>query len=292
MSFELKIRELISDNYSGSAAILEKIIRSIYTYLNGNEIDAVFLRENLTKITAHFPDLAVLHHFLQQFFDLLYEIEMHPISEEKSVKKIEQFLGEYNLEWKENIALAAEKMGRLVDFHNKKILLHSNSYTIHVLFEHLSLHNISPSIYQTMSGPVFEGKIQASVLSDLGCKVRFINEAAIGRFIHEIDFAVMGADNVFTDGFTNKIGTYPIGLVCREAGIPLYVLTDSRKRSPIDFNTHTNAVFKTEAPQGELWEDHPEAIIPMNYYFEFTPNELVTAYYFEDQWWDMTKKAE
>ncbi len=292
MSFELKIRELISDNYSGSAAILEKIIRSIYTYLNGNEMDPVFLRENLQKVTAHFPDLAVLHHFLQQFFDLLDEIENHPLPTEKSVKKIEQFIGAYNLEWKENIALAAEKMGRLVDFQNKRILLHSNSYTIHILFEHLALHNIFPSIYQTMSGPVFEGKLQASVLSDLGCKIRFINEAAIGRFIHEIDFAVMGADNVFTDGFTNKIGTYPIGLVCREAGKPLYVLSDSRKRSPIDFNTHTNAVFKTEAPKGELWEDHPEAIIPMNYYFEFTPKELVTAYYFEDQWWDMAKKKE
>lgn len=292
MSFELKIRELISDNYSGSAAILEKIIRSIYTYLNGNDIDPVFLRENLQKVTAHFPDLAVLHHFLQQFFDLLEEIEINPLSKEKSLKKIERFMSAYDHEWKENIDLAAEKMGRLVDFKQKRILLHSNSYTIHILFEHLAIHNIFPSIYQTMSGPVFEGKLQASILSDLGCKIRFINEAAIGRFIHEIDFAVMGADNVFTDGFTNKIGTYPIGLVCREAGKPLYVLSDSRKRSPIDFNTHTNAVFKTEAPRAELWTNPPEAITPVNYYFEFTPKELVTAYFFEDQWWDMTKKKD
>ena len=255
-------------------------------------MDPVFLRENLQKVTAHFPDLAVLHHFLQQFFDLLEEIETHPLPAEKSIKKIERFIGAYNQEWKENIDLAAEKMGRLVDFKHKKILLHSNSYTIHVLFEHLALHKIFPSIYQTMSGPVFEGKLQASILSDLGCKIRFINEAAIGRFINEIDFAVMGADNVFTDGFTNKIGTYPIALVCREAGKPLYVLSDSRKRSPIDFNTHTNAVFKTEAPRTELWTNPPKAITPVNYYFEFTPKELAAAYFFEDQWWDMAKQAE
>ncbi len=287
MSFELKIRELISDNYSGSAAILEKIIKSIYTYLNSEVIDAAYLRENLLKVTAHFPDLAVLNHFLQQFFDLLEEIEMMALPKEKALQKIERFMSSYNLMWKENIDKAAEKMGRLVMFQNKKVLLHSNSYTIHVLFEHLAMHKIFPSVYQTMSGPVFEGKLQARKLSELGCKVRFINESAIGRFIHEIDFAVMGADNVFTDGFTNKIGTYPIALVCREAGKPLYVLSDSRKRSPIDFDTHARAIFEPEAPQGELWENPPETIIPVNYYFEFTPREFVNAYFFEDQWWDL-----
>jgi translation initiation factor eIF-2B subunit alpha len=287
MSFELKIRELISDNYSGSAAILEKIIKSIYTYLNSDVIDAAYLRENLLKVTAHFPDLAVLKHFLQQFFDLLEEIELMALPKEKAIQKIERFLGTYNQMWKENIDMAAEKMGRLVMFQNKKVLLHSNSYTIHVLFEHLAMHKIFPSVYQTTSGPVFEGKLQARKLSELGCKVRFINESAIGRFIHEIDFAVMGADNVFTDGFTNKIGTYPIALVCREAGKPLYVLSDSRKRSPIDFDTHARAIFEPEGPQGELWENPPEKITPVNYYFEFTPKEFVKAYFFEDQWWDL-----
>lgn len=287
MSFELKIRELISDNYSGSAAILEKIIKSIYTHLNSDGIDTAYLRENLLKVTTHFPDLAVLNHFLQQFFDLLEEIEMMALPKEKAIQKIERFLGTYNQMWKENIDMAAEKMGRLVMFQNQKVLLHSNSYTIHVLFEHLAMHKIFPSVYQTTSGPVFEGKLQARKLSDLGCKVHFINESAVGRFIHEIDFAVMGADNVFTDGFTNKIGTYPIALVCREAGKPLYVLSDSRKRSPIDFNTHARAIFEPEGPQDELWENPPETITPVNYYFEFTPKEFVNAYFFEDQWWDL-----
>ncbi|MBW6491411.1 MAG: hypothetical protein K0B15_09495 [Lentimicrobium sp.] len=290
MSFELKIRELISDNYSGSAAILEKIIKSIRTYLNGNEIDAAYLHENLTKVTNHFPDLAVLHHFLQQFFYLIEEVQVNDLNLEKSKKKIEHFIDDYTGQWKESIDMASEKMARLVDFHNKKILLHSNSYTIHVLFEHLANHHIFPSVYQTMSGPVFEGKLEARLLSDLGCKVHLINEAAIGRFINEIDFAVVGADNVFVDGFTNKIGTYPIALVCREAGKKFYVLSDSRKRSPFDFSTRTHAIFEPEAPNSELWENPPKAITPVNYYFEFTPRELVTAFFFEDQWWDQSKK--
>ena len=73
MSFQQKIRELIADNYSGSAAILEKIIRSIQTYVNKREIDQTYLRENLDKVINHFPDLAVLHHFMQQIYDLLDE---------------------------------------------------------------------------------------------------------------------------------------------------------------------------------------------------------------------------
>ncbi|MBK6345920.1 MAG: hypothetical protein IPF68_08245 [Bacteroidales bacterium] len=291
MSFQLKIRDLVADNYSGSAAILDKIIHSIQTYINGREIDHSYLRLNLDKVTGHFPDLAVLHHFMQQLYDLLDQAVAEDWSTEKTVSKIGKFINEYNLIWHECIGQAAEKMERLVKFSNKRILLHSNSSSIHVLFEHLATHHIFPSVYQTMSGPVYEGKLQARALSDLGCKVHFINEAAIGRFIHEVDFAVMGADNVFTDGFTNKIGTYPIALVCREAGKPFYVICDSRKRSPVDFKSRINAIFEPEEPTGELWQNPPKAITPVNYYFEFTPKNLVTAYYFEDTWWDSAKEG-
>ncbi len=287
MSFEIKIRELISDNYSGSAAILEKIIKSIQTYINSKDVNQEYLRENLEKVTNHFPDLAVLHHFMQQFYDLLDDAVTGNWTNEKTINRIGQFLASYTRQWEDSIGEAAERMERLVQFQGKKILLHSNSSSIHILFEHLATHNIFPPVYQTMSGPVFEGKLQARALSDLGCKVHFINEAAIGRFIHEIDFAVMGADNVFTDGFTNKIGTYPIALVCREAGKPFYVICDSRKRSPVDFRSRVTAIFESEEPQEELWNNAPKAITPVNYYFEFTPNSLVTSYFFEDTWWEI-----
>jgi len=287
MSFELKIRELILDNYSGSAALLEKIIRSIQTYINARELDSEYLRSNLDHVTTHFPDLAVLHHFMQQFYDLFDQAAESNWPLEKTIHKVEVFLTSYRQIWDESIGQAAEKMERLVKFQGKRVLLHSNSSSIHVLFEHLATHHIFPSVYQTMSGPVYEGKLQARALSDLGCKVHFINEAAVGRFIHEVDFAVMGADNVFTDGFTNKIGTYPIALVCREASIPFYVITDSRKRSPVDFKSRINVIFEPEKPSDELWKDAPRAITPYNYYFEFTPNQLVSAYYFEDTWWDV-----
>ena len=290
MSFQLKIRELLSDNYSGSAAILEKIIKSIQTYINGTDIDHNFLRTNLDKVINHFPDLAVLHHFMQQFYDLLDQADGESWTQEKTIARITRFISTYTQIWSESIGQAAERMERLIGFQGKKILLHSNSSSIHILFEHLATHNIFPSVYQTMSGPVYEGKLQARVLSDFGCKVHFINEAAIGRFIHEIDFAVMGADNVFKDGFTNKIGTYPLALVCREAGKPFYVICDSRKRSPVDFKSRIKAIFEPEEPSGELWQNAPHTITPVNYYFEFTPKDLVSAYFFEDAWWDLTKK--
>lgn len=292
MSFELKIREIISDNYSGSAALLDKIIKSIQTYINHQEVDPDDLRTNLNAISAHFPDLAVLHHFLQQFFDLLESLEESGKSKSVQGARIETFIKNYLSQWDDSIGQAAERMTRMVHFQHKKILLHSNSSSIHVLFEHLALHHIFPSVYQTMSGPVFEGKLQARILSDLGCKVHFINEVAIGRFIHEIDFAVVGADNVFSDGFTNKVGTYPIALVCREANKPLYVICDSRKRSPLDFKSRTSAIFESNKPSEELWSNPPKAITTENYYFEFTPRKLVNAFFFDDTWWEIDEKEE
>lgn len=292
MSFELKIREIITDNYSGSAALLDKIIKSIQTYINHQEIDLTYLRTNLNNVTTHFPDLAVLHHFLQMFLDLLEDIEQSRTDRSHLAVRIESFINIYISQWNDSMGQAAERMTRMVKFQHKKILLHSNSSSIYVLFEHLAMHNIFPSVYQTMSGPVFEGKLQARALSDLGCKVRFINEAAVGRFINEIDFAVVGADNVFLDGFTNKIGTYPIALVCREAARPFYVLCDSRKRSPIDFKSRENPVFEPGKPAEELWKNAPEAITPENYYFEFTPRKYVKAFFFDDTWWEVNEKEE
>lgn len=289
MSFEVKIKELIADNYSGSAAILDKLIRSVQTYINSREIDTTYLRENLEKVARSFPDLAVLHHFLQHFYDFLEHIDEQALSNTRKKTRIEFFIAEYTRVWEESIDLAAEKMARLVQFYGKKILLHSNSSSIHILFRHLTYRKIYPSIYQTMSGPVYEGKIQAGVLADLGCTVHFINEAAVGRFINEIDFAVVGADNVFSDGFTNKVGTYPIALVCKEAQKPLYVICDSRKRSPVDYKSRINAMYEKEAPASELWPKAPDAVKPVNYYFEFTPKSLVTAYFFEDSWVDVSK---
>lgn len=289
MSFEVKIKELIADNYSGSAAILDKCIKSIQTYINSREIDTLYLRDNLERVARSFPDLAVLHHFMQHFFDFLDHIDEQVLSNTRKKTRIEFFIAEYTRVWDESIDLAAEKMARLVQFYGKRILLHSNSSSIHILFRHLTYRKVYPSVYQTMSGPVYEGKIQAGILADLGCTVHFINEAAIGRFINEIDFAVVGADNVFSDGFTNKVGTYPIALVCKEAEKPLYVICDSRKRSPVDYKSRTNAIYEKEAPATELWAKAPDAIKPVNYYFEFTPKNLVTAYFFEDTWIDLSK---
>jgi GTP1/Obg family GTP-binding protein len=113
MSFQLKIRELISDNYSGSAAILDKIIRSIQTYINNREIDQEYLRTNLDSVTNHFPDLAVLHHFMQQFYDLLDEMTQKDWPVAKTISKIERFISSYNETWNESIGQAAERMERL-----------------------------------------------------------------------------------------------------------------------------------------------------------------------------------
>ncbi len=292
MSFELKIKELMADNYSGSAAVLDKLIKSILIYINSREIDTAYLRERIEKVAISFPDLAVLHHFIQHFFEFLDRLEEHSLSNARMKSRIEFFIAEYTREWDESIDNAAEKMARLVQFYDKRILLHSNSSSIHILFKHLAVRKIFPSVYQTMSGPVFEGKIQAGVLADLGCVVHFINEAAIGKFINEIDFAVVGADNVFKDGFTNKIGTYPIALVCKEAQKPLYVICDSRKRSPLNYSSRTNAMFEKEAPASELWAKAPDSIKPVNYYFEFTPHNLVTAYFYDDTWINLAKNDE
>lgn len=80
MSFEVKIKEIIADNYSGSAAILDKLVKSVNTYINSRDIDTIYLRGNLEKVARSFPDLAVLHHFMQHFFEFLDHLDEQDLS--------------------------------------------------------------------------------------------------------------------------------------------------------------------------------------------------------------------
>lgn len=291
MSFELKIKEIITDNYSGSAALLDKLIKSIQTYINYQEIDRDYLQDSLNSITEHFPHLSVINHFLQQFYNLLEDIQPEIGHNEQAGARIESFLSGYISEWKDNMGQAAERMTRLIKFQHKKILLHSNSSSIHVLFEHLAMHNIFPTIYQTMSAPAFEGKIQANALSELGCKIRLIKEVAVKRFIHETDFAITGAETIFNNGYTNKKGSLLIAHACHETSRPLYVICDSRKRSPIDFIARSGYGSGQEvppiAPFDKVTESNATEYAPP----DFIDNKNVHTYFFEDTWWDMHKKA-
>lgn len=223
-----------------------------------------------------------MHHFLTKFENKITEvIKVHGHGNSAFNNRLLEFIDEYQRKWKTPIIEAARTMSSEINFHDKKILLHSNSSSLHKVFGYLASKNIFPLIYQTLSGPANEGKDQALVLADMGFELRFIHESATGIFAKETDMMLLGADKIYHDCFINKIGSLSIALLAKYAGKPLYVLADSRKLTGNQLDPETdNYPGNTRPPEG-LWEQPPEKVHPINYYFEKIPNVLVDKFFFE-----------
>ncbi|MBN2175025.1 MAG: hypothetical protein JW731_12905 [Bacteroidales bacterium] len=275
--FHHRIDTIISDNQSGSTAILDQIIESLLNYQNWKSLNVpVEVRHEMKRLFDKFSNFSVVFHFINSFFNELRKNDR--------VEPVIRFVKDYKSQWESNLEKACEQITREIDFNSKSVLLHSNSSAIHRLFKYLQKNHVNPQVFQTASPPVVEGKVQADVLYKMDFSVTFIQEAAVENFIREIDFAVFGADLVTEDFFINKAGTFPLALTLKYFQKPLYVFSDTRKyiklRS-LPEKVKNNLVFEKEKPKSELWNDSPDHIVVRNFYFDKTPNHLVTGFYSE-----------
>jgi methylthioribose-1-phosphate isomerase len=101
------------------------------------------------------------------------------------------------------------------------------------------------------------------------------------------DAVVVGADRIAANGDTaNKVGTYSLALAAHRAGIPFVV---AAPESTIDESTATGADIPIELrPDEEVTTIHgvpvaPEGTRALNYAFDVTPADLITAIVTEDR---------
>ena len=94
---------------------------------------------------------------------------------------------------------------------------------------------------------------------------------------------VVGADRVAANGdVANKIGTYSLALAARAAGIPFVV---AAPESTLDEATPSGAAIPIEQRPGAevAGPAAPAGTRALNYAFDITPAELVTAIVTEDR---------
>ncbi len=279
MCFEKQINKIINDRYSGSVEVLQNTIDSVIKFLSENppnfKADIIVQLNCLIKAR---PEFIVLFHFINNLF---LEIER---SKNPDILSIKKYIKTYQNNWKDNLKNLSETITNSLIFKNKNILLHSNSKTITGVFEFIANHDFNCNIFQTASAPANEGEIQAKKLAMAKYKINYISECAISNFIEKIDFAIFGADGIFENFFINKIGTFQIVLLFNYFNKPVYVFSDTRKF----LNTTKVPKFLSEKmlsesikPSDELLKNPNNNIFPINYYFEKTPNNLITKFFTE-----------
>ncbi|MEP6994721.1 MAG: S-methyl-5-thioribose-1-phosphate isomerase [Acidobacteriota bacterium] len=132
--------------------------------------------------------------------------------------------------------------------------------------------------------PFLQGaRLTAWELSREGIPVELITDSMAGHFLSRggIEAVVVGADRIAANGdVANKIGTYTLGVLARENGVPFYVAAPT---TTIDLACPDGASIPIEErAQGEVLSFAgqpiaPEGVTARNVAFDVTPARFVTA---------------
>ncbi len=133
--------------------------------------------------------------------------------------------------------------------------------------------------------PVLQGaRLTAWELMQAGIDVTLITDSTAGVLMQkkEIDLVIVGTDRTAKNGdVANKIGTYPLAVLCKEHKIPFYV---AAPLSSIDFSISSGKQIPIEERGPEevthvfnRYRIAPEGVKVRNIAFDVTPHKYVTA---------------
>ena len=282
MSWKADLKKFESDNYSGSAELLEQYVELIIYWLDKGDLqsqkDRAFLMDHVRKLQDTHKTLFVLVHFYNQVIRVLNG------EAEDWNRMLLGFLREYKIVWSKVSTRLATQAVSVIDMNQKVILTHSQSSAVKEIFRQFPGNKKKVRIIQTESRPVFEGRLQASQLKRLGYEVVLVTDVGFSRHLDKINMILLGADSIYRDYFVNKAGTYNICLAGKNSGIPIYVLADSRKfwsslppaRQEIEYT-------EEQKPVNEVWVDPPDGIEVENFYFEKIPSAWVDGFITENE---------
>ena len=115
-----------------------------------------------------------------------------------------------------------------------------------------------------------------------GIPVTLVTDNSIGLLMQKglISKVIVGADRILRDGTVyNKIGTYMVAVLANRHNIPFYV---AAPKSTFDLTSTREQIIIEEREKEEVTEIcgckiAPEGVNVINYAFDMTPPELVSA---------------
>lgn len=285
-SFQKAIQRIRDDSSSGAAEIASKALDAIQTEivastdLPSQKLWHYLLKSTNLLLETH-PEMAALDSVLREFLgrvrstlqekessmkpaetvqgigaNLMHELRLR---EEQTVKNLASYLEPYEtvitLSWSSTVFRGLERLVQEDRVENKTIIV-------------------------AESRPLLEGRTLAAKLSQLGYKVDLIVDAAIGRYCHEANAAICGADAVLADGsILNKVGTYFMALSCADLDepIPFIVAATTAKFSYRSLKADYTPVITKRPPEEILENWRAVGVTPRNVYFEIIPARLVSV---------------
>ena len=155
-----------------------------------------------------------------------------------------------------------------------RILTHCHSSAVIGVLRAARRRGVEFEVVCTETRPLYQGRITARELLDMGVKTTMIVDSAVRTFLKEVDLVLVGADAITSEGnIINKIGTSLIALAAQEARVPFYVVTELLKFDPQTIHGDYEAIEERAA--SEIWPDAPEGLAIRNPAFEVTRRDYI-----------------
>ena len=158
--------------------------------------------------------------------------------------------------------------------NNSVILTHCHSSTVTYLLKKAKQEGKSFEIICTETRPIFQGRITAKEMLELGVNTTLIADSAARFFMNQVDFVIVGADAITSEGnVINKIGTSMIALAAHEARTRFYVVSELLKFDPITMYGEYEKI--EERNPNEIWKNPPKNLIIRNPAFDVTRRDFI-----------------
>lgn len=142
------------------------------------------------------------------------------------------------------------------------------------------LDTLPPSrlVVVTTGEPLGQGARVARLVAAAGHSVVYTPDMSVGRVISRVDAFVTGVESFYRDGsLANTVGSLPIALLCRHAGVPVVAPAELLK---CDIDVHTAADAPLRARLLSRWpgDSLPGVVEIVDFVLDRVPAELVTLY--------------
>jgi len=208
---------------------------------------------------------------------LRYIVHQVEKSEEEKPKELTSIVSLVSKQFLENLERSKEKIAEIGSRRirsSSRILTHCHSSTVTYMLERARKEGKMFEVVCTETRPLFQGRITAKELLDTGIKTTMIVDSAVRFFMNEVDFVVVGADAITSEGnVVNKIGTSMVALVAHEARTPFYVVSELLKFDPLTIYGDYEKIEERNAT--EIWKGAPSDLIIRNPAFDVTRRDFI-----------------
>jgi len=205
---------------------------------------------------------------------IMHEVEK---SEKRNPKELADLVRQVSGEFLQDLESSKERIAEIGSKRiqsSSRILTHCHSSTVTYLLERAKKEGKRFEVICTETRPLFQGRITARELLDLGIKTTMIIDSAVRFFMNKVDLVMVGADAITSEGnVINKIGTSLVALAANEARTPFYVVSELLKFDPSTVYGDYEKI--EERKPNEIWSDAPSKIEIRNPAFDITRRNFI-----------------